>query len=239
MGAGNISTNTCLGNTALDSNTTGSENTAIGSNALTAITIGTNCTAVGNAALSSISTTSNCTAIGRSALSSHTGGDSTAIGFQAALNHTTGTNITAIGYGANPSSNTVSNEITLGNASIATLRCQVTSITALSDRRDKKDIQDLSLGLAFINRLRPVNFTWNRRDGSKSGIKEAGFIAQELDEVQNEFNAEHYLNLVLKENPEKLEASPGKLLPIMVKAIQELSKINRQLTERILILENK
>jgi hypothetical protein len=61
------------------------------------------------------------------------------------------------------------------------------------------------------------------RDGAKVGIKEAGFIAQELDESQNEFDAEEYLQLVLKDNPEKLEAAMGKLMPSVVKAVQELS----------------
>jgi len=53
----------------------------------------------------------------------------------------------------------------------------------------------------------------------------AGFIAQELDAVQTDANAE-WLNLVLKSNPEKLEATYGNLLPIMVKAIQELKAEN-------------
>ena len=39
----------------------------------------------------------------------------------------------------------------------------------------------------------------------------AGFIAQELDEAQTTGNAE-WLNLVLKDNPEKWEATPGNLL---------------------------
>ena len=41
-------------------------------------------------------------------------------------------------------------------------------------------------------------------------------------------NAE-WLNLVLKDNPEKLEATPGNLLPIIVKAIQDLKKENDEL----------
>ena len=56
----------------------------------------------------------------------------------------------------------------------------------------------------------------------------AGFIAQELDEIQNKEHAE-WLNLVLKDNPEKWEATYGNLLPIMVKAIQELAVENEQL----------
>jgi len=61
------------------------------------------------------------------------------------------------------------------------------------------------------------------RDGAKVGQKEAGFIAQELDEAQQNAGVEELLNLVLKSNPDRLEATPGKLLPVLVKAIQELS----------------
>jgi hypothetical protein len=53
----------------------------------------------------------------------------------------------------------------------------------------------------------------------------AGFIAQELDSAQTNAKAE-WLNLVLKDNPEKWEATPGNLLPIVVKAIQDLKSEN-------------
>ena len=100
--------------------------------------------------------------------------------------------------------------------------------------RDKKNIKDLSLGLDFITKLKPRMFNWDKRewyennisDGSK--MKEAptaGFIAQELDEAQTTENAQ-WLNLVLKDNPEKWEATPGNLLPVIVKAVQELKTEN-------------
>ena len=44
-------------------------------------------------------------------------------------------------------------------------------------------------------------------------------IAQELQTVDDE-----YLQLVYAENPEKLEASYGRLIPVLVKAIQELQQ---------------
>ena len=135
----------------------------------------------------------------------------------------TGSNNTMIGFSSDASSTSVSNEISLGNSSISSLRCQVTSITALSDRRDKKDIKELPIGLDFINALNPVQFTWDMRDGAKVGQKEAGFIAQELDAAQQDAGVEDLMNLVLKTNPDKLEATPGKLIPVLVKAIQELS----------------
>ena len=122
-----------------------------------------------------------------------------------------------------PSSTTVSNEITLGDSSIATLRCQVTSITALSDERDKTDIEDLDLGLKFVNAMKPRKFTWNRRDGKWSGKKEVGFIAQELHEVELDFSSADRTRLVSHEDPSRLEAQPMNTYPILVKAIQELS----------------
>jgi hypothetical protein len=61
------------------------------------------------------------------------------------------------------------------------------------------------------------------RDGGKVGVKDIGFIAQELAEVEDALNAHDVLALTYRENPEKLEASYGRLVPILVKAIQELS----------------
>jgi hypothetical protein len=61
---------------------------------------------------------------------------------------------------------------------------------------------------------------------------EAGFIAQELREAQENANA-NYLGLVYDENPDKLEASPGKLIPVLVKAIQELSTKVTELEEKL------
>lgn len=117
------------------------------------------------------------------------------------------------------------------------LRCNVQTITSLSDARDKKNIQDLTLGLDFITKLKPRQFNWDRRDWYEGNISDgsktqetptAGFIAQEFDEIQKSENAE-WLNLVLKDNPEKWEATYGNLLPVMVKAIQELAINNEKL----------
>lgn len=277
--AGNVSTNTVVGATALDSNTSGHNNTAVGLNAMTANTTGAQNVAVGAAALAvnisgnnnvavgqaslaaattgagntalgqsaglsmttgslntavgiqalSLNTAANSsTAVGAYALLISTGASNTAMGYQAGYGaadinaNSSGTNNTFIGYQAVGASATESNVMTLGNSSIATLRCQVTSITALSDARDKTDVRDLSFGLDFIDSLRPVAFTWNMRDGGKVGITSSGFIAQELQQAQQAVGAAETLNLVYAENPEKLEATYGNLIPVLVKAIQEL-----------------
>jgi hypothetical protein len=135
---------------------------------------------------------------------------------------TTGSNNVCVGYQADPATATTSNTVTLGNSSIATLRCQVTTITSLSDQRDKKDIIDLSSVMPFVNALRPRSFVWNMRDGGKIDIPEIGFIAQELQTAQQDA-ALTVPNLVNVENPDRLEAGYGALIPILVKAIQELS----------------
>jgi hypothetical protein len=116
------------------------------------------------------------------------------------------------------SSNTVSNEIVLGNGGTGVFRCAVTSITSLSDARDKTNIEESSYGLDLVNSLKPVTFEWDTRDGSKKGVKDLGFIAQDLKEIDDE-----HLNLVYDENPDKLEATYGRLIPVLVKAIQELT----------------
>jgi hypothetical protein len=93
----------------------------------------------------------------------------------------------------------------------------------VSDERDKENIEDLDWGVDFVNALRPVKFDWNRRDGSMQGKKAIGFIAQELDLVEEQYQSHEYTRLVHKDNPDQWEADPMKTYPILVKAIQELA----------------
>ena len=67
-------------------------------------------------------------------------------------------NVIVIGADAQASVNSATNEITLGNSSISALRCNVTSITSLSDARDKANIEPISNASAFIKDLKPVKF---------------------------------------------------------------------------------
>lgn len=215
-------------------------NIGIGNNAYAIGTAAGN-TAVGVDVLRSSTSGNLNTGVGARALRSNTtGGFNTAIGIDAGFDTTTGSNNTSLGNDANPSSATSSNEITLGNSAVEFLRCQVTSITSLSDQRDKKDIEELPVGLNFVNQLRPVRFTWNTRipepkvlpDGTvkeytendvRRGIPDMGFIAQELVEAEDSLEAHDWLQLTLRNNPDKLETTQGRLIPILVKAIQELS----------------
>jgi hypothetical protein len=114
------------------------------------------------------------------------------------------------------------------------LRCQIQSISGLSDARDKKDIVPLSgeQTLNFVEKLNPVSFKWNMRTGEKVDVPDTGFIAQELQSAQQETNM-IIPNLVYDVNPDRLEAAYGTLIPILVSAIKELSAKVKALEERI------
>jgi len=173
---------------------------------------GVNCTGLAN------------TFVGNLAGQSVTGDLNVYIGNSAGNNAGSGSNNVAIGNQSLPATTSTSNSITLGNVSHNVLRCAVTSITSLSDARDKKDVADLSVGLEFVKGLRPVEFVWDDRDeNGKHNVADFGFIAQDLKAAQEDAEMADVLKLVYDENPEKLEASYGKLLPILVKAIQELA----------------
>jgi len=210
-----------VGNSALASAAWASSNVAVGGFALQdCIGLGTDGiynTAVGSAAANNITTGSNNTVVGQGA----------------AFSLTTGGNNIVIGSNAQVSTATTSNSITLGNSSNNVLRCAVTSITSLSDARDKKEVKDLNVGLDFIDGLRPVTFVWDdREENGKHDIADFGFIAQDLKTAQEDADMADVLKLVYDENPEKLEASYGKLIPILVKAIQELSTEVKQLKNK-------
>jgi hypothetical protein len=104
------------------------------------------------------------------------------------------------------------------------LRSQV-ALTTLSDCRDKTNICSIPVGLEFVRALRPVKFEWDMRNNptdGKKGMTEPGFLAQELDQVVQQFDA-NWMNLVHKENPDRWEATMSRLLPVAIRAIQELS----------------
>jgi hypothetical protein len=166
----------------------------------------------------------NSIAIGILAAACGMGAESVAIG-NATLGCTSysGINNVALGRCSQPASVTSANSITLGNSSIQRFFAGTAAFTPLSDARDKKSIEDIPVGLNFIRELRPVKFTWNMRDDGRVGDKDTGFIAQELRDVVEKYNIKNWLTLVNEENPEKLEIQPSKLLPIIVKAIQELT----------------
>jgi hypothetical protein len=249
--------NTIMGYEAAEVLTTGSDNVVIGYEAMALNVDGSDNVVIGHGAMDAATSDDRCVAIGKNALAGQNqtfAPQNTAVGYGADDGNTTGyyrtnigagtgrasatgDNITNIGYGAGASAADADNEVTLGDSSVGALRCAVTSITAISDERDKTSIEDLPHGLDFVDSLKPRKFVWNNRaetnkDGeefysSRKGSKDIGFIAQELQTVDDEWT-----NLVYSSNPDKLEASYGRLVPILVKAIQELSKEIKELKNK-------
>jgi trimeric autotransporter adhesin len=226
--------NSIIGTFAGGSITTGSSNVCIGKSSGSHITTGAGNVYIGNGTGSNVNPIGGNTFVGNQAGSSVAGANNTLIGAYAGSGGaSTNSEIICIGSGAVPSTSSVVSEITLGNSGILALRCAVTSITSLSDARDKKDVTDLRAGLDFVKGLRPVEFVWDdREEYGKHDVADFGFIAQDLKAAQEDAELADVLKLVYESNPEKLEASYGKLVPILVKAVQELAAKVEQLESK-------
>jgi len=209
--ANEASDNTAVGYQAMSVNGTGIGNTAAGYRALQANTKGNENVAVGvNTGLAN-KTGNNNTFVGSLA-------DATADGFE---------NATALGNGATV---TASDAVQLGNGSISLLSCQV-ALTVVSDARDKTDVETLPEALPILADLRPVKYRWDNRsrydDGVSDGSKKnpaytTGFLAQELQQVQTTHGAD-WLDVVYAGDPDRLGVTHERLLPLVVKAAQELA----------------
>jgi hypothetical protein len=255
VGASNVSVGTAAGNR----NTTGWGNIGIGPYSSYLNTTGVVNTAVGYQALYTNPDKNYNTALGYKAGYLVAQWGNTFLGALAGENSTGGWNNTIIGYNAQSSSASVGNEITLGNSSISNIRCNTTSFSSLSDSRDKAEITNIpeDAGLQFIDKLRPVTFYWDRRewysdntsDGSKmnkvhsdetpNSGQRMGFIAQDVLEILNDYKYIKESGMVSESNPEKLEFALGSLITPLVKAVQQLSEQNKDLLDRITILEEK
>jgi hypothetical protein len=169
-----------------------------------------------------------------------TGSNNTIIGSDAGrnifepTNPATGSNNTYIGFEAGGSPTlpiNQANTVVLGNGSVATFRCNV-ALTVVSDARDKKDFVPLDAGIDFVNELKPIRFEWNKRDGGLQGKKDVGFTAQSLQETQATTGIE-IPNLVNDDAIDSLSIMPTQLIPVLVKALQELSAEVKMLKEQI------
>jgi len=229
-----------IGRTSLEDHKTGDDNIAIGYLAIANDTISSFNLAIGNNAMSAIvGSASNNTSIGHGSMLSKTSGTgNVALGHYAGYLNTTGSNNIWIGEVYTGSSNTASNEVTVGNSSTATYRIFQSAWTNVSDIRDKTDILPLNYGMNFIDKLKPVSFVWDMRDGGKIGIEEIGFIAQDLQQAQIDLGI-NIPNLVNSDNENQLGVAAGNLIPIIIKALQEANEKIKLLEQKIINLENK
>lgn len=96
-----------------------------------------------------------------------------------------------------------------------------------SDRNFKKNIKDLQLGLGFVSALNPVTYNYKRDDESDPVM--TGLIAQDVEDTLKEFGVEPNSMTLLQYKPVEDEKESdyqmdySKLIPVLTKAIQELS----------------
>ena len=194
-----------------------------------------------------------------------TGTGNTCIGTEAGLALTSAGNCVLIGQNAgrtgSPGGNLTSgnNDLVLGDGNISAANIQV-DWTVASDQRDKTDFTALDLGLDFVKALAPVTYKWDKR--SKYGDKSAedydlnaqtpdgthkedwldvGFKAQEVEALEKaagyKIADKTNLTTTLSSDGKQYGMQYSKFVPILVKAIQELSAKNDALEARIATLE--
>ena len=248
-GANNIA----IGNSASIANTGGTDTIAIGTNALTNNTTGTYNigigysagygassftgsynVGIGYSALYAATSGDSNTAIGRDALNSlNTGSNNTTAGRNAGERVTSGSNNTLIGYNAGADNSlssitTSSNNVVLGDYNVTNAIIKV-AWTVISDARDKTAFATIPHGINFVSQLKPISFRFktSREDDTPSGPVRYGFLAQDVLELEGEHPV-----IINASEPDNLKYNESSLIPVLVKAIQEL-------TARIAVLEGK
>ena len=234
-------TNSAFGKDALKVCTTGTNNCAIGTRSLQALTTAASNVAVGDLAGGGVTTGANNTFLGTNAGDNvTTGTDNILIGLNPSTSQVDsqrqivmGRNVVGAG----------GDHLTFGDGSTdSAIQFGATSITAPSDVRYKEDIADATAGLAFIKDLRPVTFKWKKEkdlptshrayvEGSESrtinDYTNHGFIAQEVKAVIDA-HSEIKDGFDMWSTDEQADGGrqrlgEASLMPIMVKAVQELS----------------
>jgi hypothetical protein len=228
----------------------GAENVMIGEYAGNAITSGSRNTCVGiNSGKATTTAVDNVflgTQAGTYEVGTTTGSYNTIVGGYC---HTSAVDsIQQIVMGHNVTGNG-DNTLCFGNATTdSSIAFGATSITAPSDQRYKEEIADATAGLSFIKDLRPVTFKWKKEkdvpsdhpayvEGSDKRVMESngetnhGFIAQEVKavidnhpEIKDGFAmwSEQGLDENGNSTGGRQRLGDGALIPILVKAIQEL-----------------
>jgi hypothetical protein len=143
-----------------------------------------------------------------------------------------------------------------GGSTDSNIAFGATSISAPSDERYKESIETSTAGLGFINDLRPVTYKWKMekdvpsdhnayKKDSTTRVMNAkddfyhGFIAQEVKTVlDNHSEVKNYDGLWMENTDGRQRLAPAFLIPMLTKAIQELSAKNDALEARIKKLED-
>jgi hypothetical protein len=232
--------NVAVGTYCLDANTTGSSNTAVGYAAMTTATTGTDNSAFGKNAGENLTTGIQNTLIGSNAgqglAALTTGSNNVMIGINSyatagAVNQIViGTDI-CVGQGDNyftfgKTGNRVYNQYTVD-----------ANWARTSDGRLKRNVNDMSLGLSFVNKLRPVSYQWkpsyevpqelvtqyNEENKMDLGVVMHGFIAQEVKAALDEVGSTYNCGVWSEGSDGTQSISREMFIMPLVKAVQELS----------------
>jgi trimeric autotransporter adhesin len=232
--------NTAVGTSALGANTTADNNTAVGYNSLAANTTGSANAALGVQAGTSVTTGSANVFLGYQAgvysTAVTTGGTNTLIGSYTSA--TTADASSAVGLGHSLAAATGFTTVGHGVSDIRAAHGVATWAT-VSDERYKKDIVDSTAGLSFINALRPRTFKYKTlgelpetfrayEEGSTEVFKNSetnhGFIAQEIKAaIDADASIKDGFRLWDDREDGSQEVAEAALIPVLVKAIQELT----------------
>jgi hypothetical protein len=175
--------NTFVGAQAGEAVTTMNVSTFLGEKAGWSMTTGTSNVIIGQRASQNSTTGFSNILIGaRVAGTNASGTRLTIIGTDADVSTGNLNNATAIGEGAIVNA---SNKVRIGNANVGVIEGQV-GFTAASDKRLKKDIKSLDVGLDFILKLNPVSYEMK---DSQDGKLNWGFLAQDIEQLVGDENA--------------------------------------------------
>jgi hypothetical protein len=112
-----------------------------------------------------------------------------------------------------------------------------------SDFNFKKNINNLELGLNLVEKLRPVSY--NRNIDDKDASLSTGFIAQELEQSLTELGVDKNKYYILQHTPNQDKTQSQywvdytKMIPVLTKAIQELSADLTSAKQEIELLKAK
>jgi hypothetical protein len=116
-----------------------------------------------------------------------------------------------------------------GDVGVASNDSGTFSVSDLSDARKKKNIRDTKVkGLDSVNAIKVRDFEWIKNDMSVN----AGLVAQELEEVFPDAVTEFG-------DDDLLAVSRERLVPLLIKAVQELSEKVESQQKEIEELKNK
>jgi hypothetical protein len=233
--------NAAFGQLALSGSLTGNYNVAMGQSALLVANGASYNTCIGGGSGSSVTSGASNVLIGKDAgvttTALTTGTENTIVGSFCYTSAADSASAFGLGYnlaceGGYTTVGTGASDIRAANG--------VATWATVSDERVKKDIEDATVGLEFINDLRPVTFNYrNKGDlpkefrGYEEGSTEAyrnsktqhGFIAQEVKAaIDKHSDVKDGFSMWDDDDPAgQQRVGETAVVPMLVKAIQELS----------------